>query len=389
MSVSISEKKEELLLAQAFLLAANKCRISLRDRRKLITKAASLQNLMRQNQAATEKESPVFLREDVFINFHMSYREAYQQLQRENKKYPADLTVILCTDQAFPRRLQEIDSCPSLLFGQGENWDILNFPSLISVVGSRTPSHYGMEVTRCLARDLAQAGVVVVSGGAVGIDTLAHRHTLAAAGRTCAVLGSGLNRPYPHSNKSLFSQICSEGGLVISEFLLDEPPKKQNFPQRNRLIAALADALVVTEAGEKSGTLITADFAADYGREVFAVPGSVFSGRSRSCHQLIKEGASLLQGASDLEIVLPGKSELVLSAEEKADAGSSGKTSLSEEEQLVLQCLCIAPASLTDLSRRSQLPVEQLALLLAHLRKNGYVDRARGLYTARASCYNF
>ena len=101
MSVSISEKKEELLLAQAFLLAANKCRISLRDRRKLITKAASLQNLMRQNQAATEKESPVFLREDVFINFHMSYREAYQQLQRENKKYPADLTVILCTDQAF------------------------------------------------------------------------------------------------------------------------------------------------------------------------------------------------------------------------------------------------------------------------------------------------
>jgi len=187
MSVSISEKKEELLLAQAFLLAANKCRISLRDRRKLITKAVSLQNLMRQNQAATEEESPVFLREDVFINFHMSYREAYQQLQRENKKYSADLTVKLCTDQAFPKRLQEIDSCPSLLFGQGENWDILNFPSLISVVGSRTPSHYGMEVTRCLARDLAQAGVVVVSGGAVGIDTLAHRHTVAAAGRTCAV----------------------------------------------------------------------------------------------------------------------------------------------------------------------------------------------------------
>ena len=389
MSALISENKEELLLAQAFLLAANKCRISLRDRRKLITNARNLQNLIQMRQAETEEGSQTSLREDLFINFQISYRENFKQLQSENKKYPADLTVILCNDQAFPQRLKEIDSCPSLLFGQGGNWEILNSSSLVAVVGSRTPSHYGMEVTRCLTRDLVDAEAVVVSGGAVGIDTLAHRHSLAAEGRTCAVLGSGLNRPYPHSNKNLFSEISSKGGLVISEFLLDEPPKKQNFPQRIRLIAALVDALIVTEAGEKSGTLITADFAADYGREVFAVPGSVFSGRSRSCHQLIKEGASLLQSASDLEFILKRKPDPALSTEENTAGGASSKTSLSTEEKIVLECLCIAPSSLTELSRRSQLPVEQLALLLAHLQKDGFVDRARGLYTACAPAYSF
>ncbi|NLC40569.1 MAG: DNA-protecting protein DprA [Clostridiaceae bacterium] len=388
MSVSITENKEKLLLAQAFLLAANKCKISLRDRRELITKAVSLQNLLR-NYKSESGEGEASLREDVFISFHISFREVYKQLLSNKKNYPADLTVSLCNDSTFPKRLKEIDSCPCLLFGQGNNWDILNSSGLIAVVGSRTPSHYGMEVTRCLAEDLARADVVVVSGGAVGIDTLAHRRTLNAEGRTCAVLGSGLNKPYPHSNKSLFSEICSKGGLVISEFLLDEPPKKQNFPQRNRLIAALADALVVTEAGEKSGTLITADFAADYGREVFAVPGSIFSGRSRACHQLIKEGASLFQSANDLGIALLQKSGIPLTPEQKSDIASTGKESLTKEEQIVLECLCIAPASLTDLSRRSELPVERLALLLAHLQKDGHVDRARGLYTARASGYSF
>ena len=388
MFTDITQNKEKLLLAQAFLLAANKCKISLRDRRELIIQAISLQNLMQHHKKGRE-ESEASLREDVFISFQITYREVYKQLQSENKNYPADLTVSLCNDSTFPKRLKEIDSCPCLLFGQGANWDILNSSGLVSVVGSRTPSHYGMEVTRCLAEELARTDLVVVSGGAVGIDTLAHRHTLAAEGRTCAVLGSGLNKPYPHSNKSLFNEICSKGGLVISEFLLDEPPKKQNFPQRNRLIAALADALVVTEAGEKSGTLITADFAADYGREVFAVPGSIFSGRSRACHQLIKEGASLLQDVNDLGIALSQKSEVFLSSELKTNTAGAGKGSFTKEEQKVLECLCIAPASLTDLSRKAELPIERLALLLAHLQKDGHVDRARGLYAARASGYNF
>lgn len=390
MSVSVLDKKEELLLAQAFLLAANRCRISLRDRRGLITKASTLQKLLQKHKVVPEEEdSERSLREDVFINFQISYREAYKRLQSESKYLSSDLSVKLCNDEAFPTRLKEIDSCPCLLFGKGENWEILNSSYQVSVVGSRTPSHYGMEVTRCLVSDLARADVVVISGGAVGIDTLAHRHSLAAEGRTCAVLGSGMNKPYPHSNKNLFNDISSRGGLVVSEFLLDEPPKKQNFPQRNRLIAALGDALVVTEAGEKSGTLITADFAADYGRDVFAVPGSVFSGRSRSCHQLIKEGASLLQSAEDLDIIQLRQLKLPLSSKQETVSEAKEKKNFSEEEQLVLQCLCIAPSSLTELSRKSELPVEQLALVLAHLQKDGFVDRARGLYTTRVSGYNF
>lgn len=387
MSVTCVENNNELLLAQAFVLASNKCKISLSDRRELLRQASTLSNLLLKLKPEPGEDSEISLREDVFINFQISFREAYKKLRSESESLPRDVTVTLCNDDNFPRRLLDIDSCPPLLFGQGDNWDILNSSYVVSVVGSRTPSHYGMEVTRCLVADLALADVVVVSGGAVGIDTLAHRHSVAKGGRTCAVLGSGLNRPYPHSNKSLFKEICSSGGLVISEFLPDTPPKKQNFPQRNRLIAALSDALVVTEAGEKSGTLITADFAADYGRDVFAVPGSIFSGRSRACHQLIQEGASLLQSADDLEIIRPRQMEFPLSTGKEGGVGVGARRNLSEEELLVLQCLCIAPAGLSDLSRRCELPVERLALVLAHLQRDGFVERARGLYTSRVSAF--
>ena len=380
------DKREELILAQAFLLAANKCKISLSDRRELIKSVGTLQGLLEAN-AFSKCNSTSSLREDVLINFQISYRGSYKRLQTELRDYNEDITIKLCNDKDFPNRLKLIDSCPCLLFGLGNNWNILNASNQVAVVGSRTPSHYGMEVTRYLVSDLAQADVVVISGGAVGIDSLAHRHCLKAEGQTCAVLGSGLNKPYPTSNKKLSAEICLNGGQVISEFLLDTPPKKQNFPQRNRLIAALADALIVTEAGEKSGTLITADFAADYGRDVYAVPGSIFSGRSRSCHQLIKEGAFLLQSASDLELMQQRQIEFPLSLE--TSAASKNQIDLTEEERVVIQCLSMAPASLTDLSRKSELPVERLALILAHLQKDGFVDRARGLYTTRVSGYKF
>lgn len=389
-SASAINRESELRLAQAFLRAANKCRISLRDRRDLITKFGCLQKLLQNQKFHLEKENyELALREDIFFNFQVSYREAYRQLCSEDKEISSDISVKLCNDELFPNRLKEIDSCPCLLFGKGDNWEILNSSYQVAVIGSRTPSHYGMEVTRCLVSDLAQAGIVVISGGAVGIDTLAHRHSLAAGGRTCAVLGSGISKPYPHSNKKLFGDISSQEGLVISEFLPDEPPRKRNFPQRNRLIAALADALIVTEAGAKSGTLITADFAADYGRDVFAVPGSIFSGRSRACHQLIKEGASLLQSADDLDMIQSRQLGFTLSSKQETVSNTKEENKFSKEECLVLQCLCIAPSSLTELSRKSELPVDRLALILAHLQKDGFVDRARGLYTSRVSGYNF
>jgi DNA processing protein len=213
-----------------------------------------------------------------------------------------DVNIITYQDDLYPQKLLNIYDRPPFIYVRGSlNKDDIN----IAIVGSRQASTYGKYTTERISRKLAQKGVTVVSGMARGIDSAAHRGAITAHGRTIAILGSGLDVIYPPENKKLFGDII-ENGAVISEFPLGTPPRSANFPARNRIISGMSYGVVIVEAGEKSGSLITARLALEQGREVFAVPGSIDSAGSRGTNKLIKQGAKLIENTDDiLEEILP------------------------------------------------------------------------------------
>jgi len=197
----------------------------------------------------------------------------------------------------YPPLLGEISSSPVVLYVRGR--DIPLDRHWIGVVGSRNPTHYGLKMAENISFALAERGVGVISGMAKGIDTAAHRGCIAAGGATVAVLGTGADRVYPAENIKLMEQIV-ERGTVISEFPLGSPPEARNFPIRNRIISGIGKGVLVVEATKKSGSLITASFALEQGRDVFAVPGSIESFKSTGTHLLIKQGAKLVENAEDI-----------------------------------------------------------------------------------------
>jgi len=213
-----------------------------------------------------------------------------------------NINIITYKDELYPRKLLNVYDRPPYIYVRGSlNKDDIN----IAIVGSRAASTYGKYTTEKISRDLALKGVTVVSGMARGIDSAAHRGAITAHGRTIAILGSGLDIVYPPENKKLFADII-ENGAVISEFSLGTPPRAVNFPVRNRIISGMSYGVVIVEAGEKSGSLITARLALEQGREVFAVPGSIDSAGSRGTNKLIKQGAKLIENTDDIiEEILP------------------------------------------------------------------------------------
>jgi DNA processing protein len=205
--------------------------------------------------------------------------------------------MLSCLDPAYPDLLRAISDPPVVLWTQGDQ-RLLSAPA-VAVVGSRNATPVSMMVARTLAREIADAGLVVVSGMARGVDSAAHAGALDAGGRTIAVVGSGLNHVYPKRNEALAARI-REAGAIISELPANALPLPPHFPLRNRIISGLSLATVVVEAGEKSGSLITAGQALEQGRDVLAVPGSVLSGVHRGCHRLIKDGARLVETVEDV-----------------------------------------------------------------------------------------
>jgi len=200
-------------------------------------------------------------------------------------------------DPSYPQNLRQIHDPPPILYLRGE---ILEQDALaLAVVGSRYPTEYGTSVVEMIVRDLASRGITIVSGLARGIDTLSHATSLAQRGRTLAVLGSGIDIVYPRENEPLFSDI-TRNGAVLTEFPLATPPAPEHFPRRNRIISGLSLGVLVIEASVRSGSLITASFALEQGREVFAVPGKITSARSRGTNQLIQQGAKLVSNADDI-----------------------------------------------------------------------------------------
>jgi DNA processing protein len=214
----------------------------------------------------------------------------------------ASIKIITYPDELYPANLINVYDRPAFLYVRGNlKKDDIN----IAIVGSRLASTYGKYTTERISRELAHKGTTIVSGMARGIDSAAHRGALAAQGRTIAVLGNGLDVVYPPENKKLFDAIV-ENGAVISEFPLGTPPRSNNFPARNRIISGMSYGVLVVEAGEKSGSLITARLALEQGRDVFAVPGNIDTSVSRGTNKLIKQGAKLIENADDiLEEIFP------------------------------------------------------------------------------------
>lgn len=256
----------------------------------------------------------------------------------------------------YPFLLKEIAAVPPELYVKGE---IPTLPCL-AVVGSRQASPYGLRIAERLARELSETGFCIVSGLARGIDTAAHQGALAGKGKTVAVLGSGLQEIYPPENRTLADAIVEKGGAVISEFSLNAPPLPENFPRRNRIISGLSLGVLVVEADEKSGALITANFALEQGREVFACPGPMDSALSRGCHRLIQQGAKLVSGVEDIfeELKIPLAHRL---------SQEPTLPDLDPREASVYHHLSDEPLSVDLVAQRSQLPVQEALSTLLQL----------------------
>ena len=297
-----------------------------------------------------------------------------------------------CDD--YPPRLKQISDPPPVLYYLGEivpqdEWSV-------AVVGTRNPTSYGREAATVLSRDLASAGITVVSGLALGIDGAAHRAALECGGRTIAVVAGGLDSVYPKEHSGLFRQI-RESGAVVSEHRLGVRPDARNFPRRNRLISGMTLGTVVVEAAEGSGTRWTVQQALEQDREVFCVPGSIFSPASRFTNRMIKEGAKLVADYTDIleELNLPDIGELGLSRgkhEEAPVASASAEDSgveeldgLDEEEGALLALVSDQPVHVDDLCRQSGIPIASISSMLTLLELKGRVTQVGSMHYVRAS----
>ena len=284
--------------------------------------------------------------------------------------------VVIQSDDEYPALLREIYDPPIVLYVRGG----LNAKdkNSVAMVGSRQTTHYGIETARKLAYQLAYVGVTVVSGGARGIDSAAHQGALAAKGRTVCVLGTGINIVFPPENKDLFERIA-ENGAVITQFPFNRNGDKQSFAIRNRIIAGMTLGAVVVEADLHSGALITANFAIEYGRQVFAVPGRIDSPRSKGCHDLIKKGAKLCEGAEDIlsefEYLFPASNK----PPSPGETGVLPALELSENEQKVLDTLKTDDeTSIDQVIRKSGLPSSAVSVALLSLEMKRVVKQLPG-----------
>jgi DNA processing protein len=283
--------------------------------------------------------------------------------------------IVTQNDPEYPELLRQIYDPPVVLYVKGEL--LPRDKNCVAMVGSRLTTHYGIEIARRLAYQLAYLGVTVVSGGARGIDSAAHQGALGAKGRTVAVLGTGINLVTPPENAKLFDQIASSGALV-TQFPFNRPGDKQSFPIRNRIVAGLTLGTVVVEANLTSGALITANFANEYGRQVFAVPGRIDSPRSKGCHDLIKKGAKLCEGAEDVlsefEYLFPPSNKPASPAE----TAQLPALELSENEQKVYDLLSKEQLSIDEVIRQSGLPASGASVALLSLEMKRIIRQLPG-----------
>ena len=280
----------------------------------------------------------------------------------------------------YPELLTQLSGAPLLLFVNGDV-DALHMPSL-AIVGSRNPTRGGLQNALEFSKHLAKTGYAIVSGLAEGIDTAAHRGALKAGGRTVALLGHGIDRVYPARNHDLAHEIAATGALV-SEYPLGAVPDKRHFPERNRLISGMSLGTLVIEAARRSGSLITARLAAEQGREVFALPGSIHNPLARGCHELIRQGAKLVETANDIALELaPLAGHLSQNAIESTT--NNVQLAVDDDEYAALRkILSFDPTTIDELEAQSGLTIGELSSMLLILELHGEVESLSGGRYAR------
>ncbi|HEU4653977.1 MAG TPA: DNA-processing protein DprA [Steroidobacteraceae bacterium] len=350
----------------------------------------TLQPLLQQfgSVAAFVKSSPATWRSSGLSTANI------EALAHSEKQIESDLRWLDAPDHHFigfgsntyPELLTRIADPPVGLFVRG-NPDVLSLPQL-AIVGARNPTPTGRENAHDFAAHLARCGLTITSGLALGIDAASHEGALHGAGTTIAVCGTGLDTDYPRANRELADAI-SRSGALISEFPLGTPPLKANFPRRNRLISGLSVGTLVVEAAVQSGSLITARMAAEQGREVFAIPGSIHNPLARGCHQLIRQGAKLVETADDIFAELRALAGTLRAATPAAISGRSSVDSrpvLDKDYEILLDALGFEPASVDSLIERTGLKADEVASMLLILELEGRIEPyPGGLYVRRAT----
>jgi len=288
----------------------------------------------------------------------------------------ARLVTFLSAD--YPKSLFEIPDPPPFLYVRGE---LRSNELAVAIVGSRRATSYGLMATGRLAEALAGHGVAVISGMARGIDTAAHKGALQAGGRTIGVLGCGIDKVYPPENRKLFEAV-PETGCLVSEFSLGTLPLAENFPRRNRIISGLSRGVLVVEAAENSGSLITAQYALDHGRDVFAVPGNISFGACRGSNRLIKQGAKLVDCAEDILEELPGF--VARNREGAPEQTASSAFSLTPKEAAVYELLARSSLHIDDIIAQTELTAGEVSSMLLHLELKGAITPLPGKHFAVA-----
>ncbi len=316
-------------------------------------------------EASEEKLSPILkpVLTAKFLKFQKEFDfEKYgEQLKKQKISF-----IALC-DKEYPQLLKKIPNPPIVLYVKG-NPDLLHSQILkkmrIAIVGTRHITSYGRQITEMFATDLAQAGVIIVSGMALGVDGVAHKATLDAGGKTIAVLGSGVDLPYPYENEKLYEEILDSGGAIVSEFLPGMPPSVGSFPARNRIVAGLSNGVLVTEGASDSGSLITANFGLKFGRKVFAVPGPITSPLSKAPLDLIAKGARLVTSANDILREFDIKTSL------SKITSVRGET---REEELILKLLENEPLGFDEIVRLTKIDSSKLGSILSIMEIKGFI----------------
>jgi len=303
------------------------------------------------------------------------WKKVDEEIQRAEK---SGIRIMTLVDHDYPDALKKLPDAPPVLYIKGSLID--RDSRAIAIVGTRSPTKYGMTVAEQMGYELATSGFTVISGMARGIDTMAHKGALRAYGRTIAVLGSGIDMPYPFANRSLKNAIASSGAL-LSEFPLSTPPNREHFPRRNRIISGLSLGVLVIEATLDSGSMITVRYALDQGKEVFAVPGNITSKRSAGTNRLIKEGAKLVENVCDIVEEISPQLMYHLKHRKKEIPP------MSEDEKIVYEKLTEEPKHVDVLIRELNMSSSRLLSLLLKLELKGVVRQYEGKNFALAQYF--
>lgn len=301
---------------------------------------------------------------DLFITKrkNISLEKEYEKLLRLGIK------IISMDSEIYPKNLKNIFIPPPLLYVKG---NLKEKNLAIAIVGSRKATAYGKKVSKDMASRLSNENVQIISGLARGIDAFAHKGSLLGKGGTIAVLGSGLDVIYPRENESLFKEIISSNSsAVISEFPLGTPPLRYNFPMRNRIISGISDGILVVEASKKSGSLITIEYGLEQGKDIFAIPGPIYSDISKGCHKLIKEGAKLVEGVED---ILEEYGQMCL-----FKSSPRINKDLNGDESIIVKSISSIPLTVEQIADNTKIPLTSLISILGILEIKGFVKQLAG-----------